>query len=96
MRLYIRHGFTFLSSLLSFASCLQRCGPPQQVVDHHLGLRSKLGGTFVHVTALVMRIQRAMRLPLPEAAGSAFVVIIRLPSNYIDFPAFLFISIYLK
>src|SRR5260370_32435823 len=52
----VRHGLSFLRSvvsgrLLSFASCLQCRCPPQQVLDHGLGLRPKLGESFVHVAA---------------------------------------------
>jgi hypothetical protein len=45
----------FLVHLLSFAGCLQCSRPPQQVINHRLGLRPKLGESFVHVAALVMR-----------------------------------------
>src|ERR1700676_1701080 len=45
----------FSVRLLRFAGCLQCCCPPQQVVDHRLGLRHKLGESFVYVAALVMR-----------------------------------------
>src|SRR6266852_2520864 len=45
----------FSVRLLSFAGCLQCHRPPQQVIDHRLGLRLKLGESFVHVAALVMR-----------------------------------------
>src|SRR6202140_3413050 len=40
---------------LGLASRLQRCCPPQQVIDHGLGLRRELGEPLVHVATLEMR-----------------------------------------
>src|SRR5579863_4269250 len=40
--------------LLSLARRLERCCPPEQVVNHRLRLLLKLNESFVHVTALEM------------------------------------------
>src|SRR5690348_9637480 len=40
---------------LGLAGRLERCCPPQQIVDHALGLSRKLGEPLVHVAALEMR-----------------------------------------
>src|ERR1700733_15989398 len=45
----------FLFRLSGFAGRLQCGRPPQQVINHRLGLFLKLGESFVHVTALEMR-----------------------------------------
>src|SRR2546421_13111259 len=47
----------FSVRLLSVAGCLQCHRPPQQVINHPLGLCLKLGESFVHVAALEMRPQ---------------------------------------
>src|SRR5712671_3344362 len=47
-------SWPFSVQLLGFAGCLQCCCPPQQVINHRLGLRPKLGESFVHVAALEM------------------------------------------
>src|SRR6202047_881269 len=48
-------GLAFLNSVVRVA-CRLKCGrPPQQVINHRLGLFLKLGESFVHVTALEMR-----------------------------------------
>src|SRR6266404_4852744 len=48
-------GLAFLNSVVRVAGRL-KCGrPPQQVINHRLGLFLELGESFVHVTALEMR-----------------------------------------
>ena len=53
--LVVSVGLAFLGSVVSFACCLQCRRPPQQVINHRLGLCLKLGESFVHVAALEMR-----------------------------------------
>src|SRR5216684_18207 len=48
-------GWPFSVRLLSFSRSLECRRPPQQVINHRLGLRPKLSESFVHVAALVMR-----------------------------------------
>src|ERR1700686_1639881 len=48
-------GWPFSVQWLSFAGCLQCRRPPQQVINHRLGLCLKLGESFVHVATLEMR-----------------------------------------
>src|SRR5438309_1089825 len=45
----------FIVCPLSFAGRFESCRPPEEVVDHDVGLLVKLGEAFVHVTALEMR-----------------------------------------
>jgi hypothetical protein len=48
----------FIVCPLSFAGCLESCRPPEEVVDHDVGLLVKLGEAFVYVPALEMRPKR--------------------------------------
>src|SRR5947207_10066181 len=48
-------GLALLNSVVRVCGRLKRGRPPQQVINHRLGLFLKLGESFVQVTALEMR-----------------------------------------
>jgi aryl-alcohol dehydrogenase-like predicted oxidoreductase len=59
----------FSVRLLSFAGCLQCRRPPQQVINHRLGLRPKLGDPFVQRKNMVQAVEASLK---------------RLQTDYID------------
>jgi hypothetical protein len=48
-------GLAFLTSVVKVCGPSEGRRPPQQVINHRLGLFLNLGESFVHVTALEMR-----------------------------------------